>query len=108
MVLVGLYFLCDYYKLPHRLTAGILLFVFMSGVTIIGYKKFRTPQKVGFIGLVVASGLLSGLFAYDHFIKNIRITVFHIFAVLLPPIVIGNYLLKREKEKTYRDRDAHR
>jgi intracellular septation protein A len=64
------------------------------------YKKFKTPQKVGFIGLIAASGLLSLLFAYDHFIKDIRITVIHIFAIIFLPIAIGNYLMKKEKEKT--------
>ena len=100
LTLAGIYYLCDYFHLPIGLTAALLMFVFMSVVTLMDYKKFKKPQKAAFIDLIIASGLLSLLFAYDHFIRDIRITVIHIFAIIFPPIAIGNYLMKKEKEKT--------
>lgn len=100
LVLVSLYLLCDYFQFPLGLTASLLLFAFALVFMIMHYNKFKTAQKVGFIGLAISAGLLSILFAYDHFIEDIRITVIHIGAIILPPLLIGSYLLKKDKEKT--------
>ena len=97
LALAGIYYLCDYFKLPLGLTAATLLFVFSGMIIITSYKKFKTPQKALFIGLLISSAILSLLFAYDYFIKDIRITVVHIFIILFIPIGIGNYLIKIEK-----------
>ena len=100
LVIAGVYYLCDYFQFPLGLTAATLLFVFSAMILITSYKKFKTPQKALFIGLLISSAILSLLFAYDYFIKDIRITVVHIFIILFIPIGIGNYLVKKEKEKT--------
>jgi len=100
IVLGGLYFLSQYFQFSVSLTAAILLSVFLGMIVITSYKNFKTPQKALFVGLFIASAILSLLFAYDYFISDIRITVFHILIVLFIPIGIGNYLVKKEKEKT--------
>ena len=100
IVILGLYFVCRYFQLPLGLTAAFLLFIFLGIITITDYKKFKKPQKASLVGLIIAPALLSLLFAYDHFIDNIRITVIHIFIILFIPIGIANYLMKKEKKKT--------
>jgi hypothetical protein len=100
VILLGLYFVCKYFQLPLALTATFLLFIFLALVAITEYKKFKKPQKVLLVGLILASLLLGLLFAYDHFVNNIRITVIHVFVILFTPIAIGNYFLKKQKEKT--------
>ncbi len=100
LTLAGIYYLCAYFQFPLGLTATTLFFVFSGMVIITSYKKFKTPPKALFIGLVISSAILSLLFAYDNFISDIRISVVHIFIVLFIPIGVGNYLMKKEKEKT--------
>ena len=95
--LLGIYFICKYFDLPLGLTGSFLLFIASVLIVVLNYRNFRKPQKIAFIGLIFSSAILSTLFAYDHFIVDIRITIIHIALIVFPPILIGNYLTNKEK-----------
>jgi len=85
-----------YFHLSLGLVGAISLFIFIILLTMLSYDRLKTPQKVAFAGLIISSFLLTILFGYDQFINDIKITALHVVGLIFPPILIGNYLLKKQ------------
>lgn len=86
-----------YFNLPLGLTASLLMFLGFISFLFWNYKKLKLSVKVTFIGLSISSAILSILWAYKEFINQIRIDFALIIILIGGPVLIGNYLMKKEK-----------
>jgi hypothetical protein len=98
-VLFGVYYLCDYFNFSIGLTGATILFLGSLYISIKYFKSFNKPKRVGFLGLTVSAFILSILFAYKHFVSDISITIIHVGILLCAPIILMNYLERKEKAK---------
>jgi hypothetical protein len=99
VVLAGMYYLCETFNLPTGLTGALILFVLSLYLTLSKYNSLDTPKRVCFIGLTFATLILSSLFAYKHFVTEIRITVLHIGIIILIPFLVWKILEKKSQNK---------
>ena len=99
VVLAGMYYLCKTFNLPMGLTGALILFVLFLYFTLSKYNSLDKPKRVCFIGLTFAALILSSLFAYKHFVTEIRITVLHIGIIILIPFLVWKILEKKSQNK---------
>ena len=99
VILVGMYYICTIFNLPMGLTASLILFALLSYLTLSNYNSLDKPKRVCFVGLTLAAFVLSSLFAYKHFVSDIRITVLHIGGIILAPFFLWKVLEKKAKNE---------
>jgi len=99
VVLAGIYFLCEAFNLPTGLTGALILFVLSLYLTLSKYNSLDKPKRVCFIGLTFAALILSSLFAYKHFVTEIRITALHVGIIILIPFLVWKILEKKSQNK---------
>ena len=98
LVLGVIYYFVTNFDLPMRLIVALILFAVTLFLTITNFKSFDKPRSICCIGLTISTLILSFLFAYKHFISDIRITALHIGGIIMVPFIIWRILEKKSKE----------
>jgi len=98
VILVGLYYLCTTYNLPMGLGGALFLLVVFAYLTLSKFNSLDKPKKVCFVGLTLASLVLTILFAYKHFVSDISITAIHVGVIMIAPILLWKHLEKKAKK----------
>jgi hypothetical protein len=71
-------------------------------VTILVLKNchaLNKARRVGLVGLSIAFGVLSILFALKYYLVEFEISIFHIILIILPPILLYRYMERKEEGK---------
>jgi hypothetical protein len=94
-----LLYLSKHSKIPIGLLASVMGTVFMGYLCVRYYGSINRPKRVGFVGLTISFGVLSVLFAIDHYFMDLRINILHIFVLLCAPMFLSQYLEKKAKQQ---------
>ena len=97
-VLVALFYFYRTYGLPIGLVGCLFGFLFFLFVTVQKYGSMNRPTKIGAIGLTFSFLILSVLFGFKHYVMDIRISQLCVGIILVVPLLIMQYLKKRERK----------
>lgn len=97
-VAFSLFYLFRRYGLPVMVIASLLGFVVILVIAIPKYNAMTLSKRIGAFGSASSFLILSILFGIKYYVTDIRITQLHIGILVLAPLLIMQYLDKREKK----------
>jgi hypothetical protein len=96
-VVVALFYFYRTYRLPVGLVGSLFGFLLFLFITIRKYSSMNKPTRIGSVGLTVSFLILSVLFGVKYYVTDITISQLYVGIILLVPVIIMQYLKKKEK-----------
>lgn len=98
-VLIVAFYLATYTALPIPLLAASGIFIFVTILVLRNYHSLNKARRIGLVGLSIAFGVLSILFALKYYLVEFEISIFHIALLILPPLLLYRYMERKEEGK---------
>lgn len=81
------------------LVATLFLLIFTLYRTVSTYKSLNYAKKVGHFGYIISFSILATMYAMQYFSPDIKVPFLVAAAILLAPLLLYQYLQRREKDK---------